>query len=152
MNKPTLVILEGANRSGKSSVFKALLREFDYQLYVLDRFTGSHIVYDKLWNRTEISEEQHFETEESLSDTFDILLVYLHAPLEVLKSRDDAMKLYRFDSFDLIEKRTADLEAIVFYYDKYLAKTKFDNISVDSNKYSVEEIVASIKHRMTNDF
>lgn len=157
MNKPTLVILEGPNRAGKSTVFKALLRDSDYQLYVLDRFTGSHIVYDKLWKRRETPEEHRFSIERAMKEHFDPLVVYLYAPIGVLKSRDEEMKTHSCDSFDLIEKRVGDIEEICAHYEDYLSKTPLEYISIDTNRQSVEEIVASIKHhldskRMTNDF
>lgn len=144
--KRDLIILEGANGSGKSTIFKALQRDANYQLLVLDRFTGSHIVYDSLFNRSEYSSTHYFEIEEQLKETFNPLIVYLTAPISVLARRNDFRAITRDDAFDKVERLSSNLFDSIKAYNKYLNLTPLDKVVIDTSEFTVVATVRAIIH------
>lgn len=144
--KRDLIILEGVNASGKSTIFKALQREVDYQLLVLDRFLGSHIVFDWMRQRSDYNSSHYFGIEAQLKDTFNPLVVYLHAPLPILLRRYEARKAAKQDSFDGIERKPSDFVKVMCLYEKYLNHTPLDAMRVDTSEVTVENTVKSIIH------
>ena len=144
--KRDLVILEGPNASGKSTIFKALQREVDYQLLVLDRFLGSHIVFDGLRDRENYTMSQYFYIEEQLLDIFNPLVVYLHAPLDILQTRYSFRKDAKQDSFDGIERKPEDFVRVIELYDIYLSYTPLDIMRIDTSKLTEEATVKAIIH------
>ena len=144
--KRDLVILEGPNASGKSTIFKALQREVDYQLLVLDRFLGSHIVFDWMRQRSDYTSNHYFGIEEQLKETFNPLVVYLHAPLEILERRYDFRKAAKQDSFDGIERKPSDFVKVMCLYDSYLDYTPLDVMKIDTSELTEEATVKAIIH------
>ena len=86
MSKPKILILEGADKVGKTSLYQAYRRATAYQPYVIDRFIGSNIVYDKLYGRETRSAEDYLEDEAELGG-FDVFLAVLTAPHEIIEQR-----------------------------------------------------------------
>ena len=131
--KRDLIILEGANASGKSTIFKALQREVDYQLLVLDRFLGSHIVFDQMRGRSDYTAAHYYVTEGRLKEIFNPLVVYLHAPIEILQGRCEFRKRAKQDSFDGIERKPAEFARVLDIYSTYLDNTCLDVMRIDTS-------------------
>jgi len=74
--KPILLILEGGDKVGKSTVYQLLRRSTDYQPLVIDRFIGSNIVYDQFYGR-ESDLNKYREAETELLKIFDVYLILL---------------------------------------------------------------------------
>lgn len=76
MGKSKVLILEGVDKVGKSSVHQAFRRMTKYGPLAVDRFLGSNFVYDSFWGR-----EHHIKNyslkERSFGNLFDVYLVYL---------------------------------------------------------------------------
>ena len=88
MSKPLLIVLEGGDKVGKSTIYQALRRATHYQPFVIDRFIGSNIVYDKMYGRTSIADNRAAEL--ALMEKFEVILVLLDAPEEELILRIEA--------------------------------------------------------------
>ena len=139
--KPDLVILEGADKSGKSTIYQAFRRATSYQPLVIDRFIGSNIVYDQLHGRTHSgSIEEYYEIEDKLSEIFNPLLVYLHAPISLLIDRST-------DAGD-IRKEEHDISNIPWYYNTYLNHTSLPVLSINTRLYTINETVEMIINKL----
>lgn len=143
-----LVILEGPNASGKSTIFKALQREADYQLLVLDRFLGSHIVFDWIRKRSDYSSNHYLLLEEQLKDIFNPLVVYLHAPLEVLRQRHEFRNFEYHDLFDHTERNQDDFTRVIEVYNTYLDHTPLDVMRIDTSEMDTISTVRAIIHHL----
>ena len=51
-----ILIFEGADKVGKTTLIKAFHKLTNYKYPIIDRFTGTTWVYDKLFNRNVIDE------------------------------------------------------------------------------------------------
>lgn len=143
-NKRNLVILEGPNCSGKSTIFKALQREADYQLLVLDRFLGSHIVFDQIRGRSGYDSSHYFAIEHQLEEIFNPLIVYLHAPLTILYERYKFRNSIHRDDFDSIERKPEEFARVIDLYNIYLNRTPFDVMRIDTSELNEDSIVMAI--------
>lgn len=135
--RPDLVILEGPDKAGKSTIYQAFRKATDYQPLVIDRFIGSNIVFDQLYDRLVPGQINHYyQIEERLGITFNPLVVYLTAPLPVL--------LDRSEKAGDIEEEEFDIRSISEFYTQYLNDTPLDVISIDTAGYDVSQTVEII--------
>ena len=84
--KQDLVVFEGADGSGKSTLYQAFRRATDYQILCIDRWIGSQIVYDHIYGRPD-KMPIWIEEEVKLRDLYQVFLIVCWAPNEVLKNR-----------------------------------------------------------------
>lgn len=76
--KPKLLILEGADKTGKSTIYQAYRRATDYGPLVIDRFIGSNLVHDEFYQRSR-DNTNLILAEKELMSIFDIYLCVLVA-------------------------------------------------------------------------
>ena len=142
--KPDLVILEGPDKAGKSTVYQAFRRATSYQPLVIDRFIGSNIVYDQLHGRALFkhhdSIKKYYELEKELLQIFNPLLVYLHAPVDIL--------LERSIKAGTLKEEEYDIRNIVWYYGEYRRNTVLDNLCIDTSIHTVEDVVKAIQWQL----
>jgi thymidylate kinase len=85
-SKPKLIIFEGPDKSGKSTLFQMYRRATKYSPLAIERFTGSNYVYDKHYRRSS-NLDLYLNKEEEVQAIFDCYLILLLAPVEVLRER-----------------------------------------------------------------
>lgn len=75
--RQTLIVLEGADKVGKSTLYQKLRRATHYQPLVIDRFIGSNIVYDKFYNRPYLQENlnRYADDEKTMNSIFNLVVV-----------------------------------------------------------------------------
>jgi len=129
-----LVIFEGVDKSGKTTLFRAYRSATNYQPLAWDRGPGSNIVYDALYFRADKSKEI-YKAEKVLEENFLVYLIYCY-----------------LDDLDLLKKRLGtyadsilvDIIKAQAIYEKYLEKTPFRRILRVNTKVPVEEALQSI--------
>lgn len=137
MNKPILVILEGADKVGKTSVHKILGRETEHSILIIDRFIGSYIAYGEINGRNDPPKEELYEIENKLQELFTPLVVYLHAPIQEL--------LLRSANAGEIWSEGFYIRNIQHHYEKYLDNTELSQVHIDTSTHTVKECVEIIK-------
>lgn len=90
--KPKLLILEGADKVGKSTIYQAFRRATAYQPFVIDRLIGSNISYDELYSRKHLPGDPYSTpnlkvAEQKLQSVFDIYLIVLSGQKSILRKR-----------------------------------------------------------------
>ena len=126
-----VVILEGLDGSGKSTIKRIIDNETNYKNTFIDRFTGSTWVYDKYTGRKNMSDET-FKFEKKLANDF--LLVYCEAPIDIIMERVDEKG----------DKLTIEMaKSQIKIYNDYLIKTPFKHIRVDTTN-TIQETVKQI--------
>ena len=83
--KQKIIIFEGIDKSGKTTLKEELNRQSNYQYWVLDRSPISSIVYDEIFNRN--NREYWFRLIQALYDTFDVKLIYCKTTPDIIKDR-----------------------------------------------------------------
>jgi len=131
--RPFILILDGMDRSGKTSVIDMINKQTGYTPVIIDRGPIGYKAYGELYNK-ENRPEDYDIMEEQLKGV-DHLCVYLYADEEVIEQRcrDTSEKEMPFGV-----KKNKEL------YDKYFEESTLHKISFDSGRYSTEEIVKMI--------
>ncbi len=115
--KPLLIILEGGDKVGKSSIYQLLRRRTNYQPLVIDRFIGSNFVYDKFYDRHPTNEpyELYYETERKLQEVFEVYMFLLYADPE-----DQRVRIEKNEKGPDLDKAISNYQQINEYYRQYL--------------------------------
>lgn len=87
-SKPILIVFEGVDKSGKSTLIKRFNKKTNFKYVVLDRFTTSSKVYDHFFGRDRT--EYYNDIEIKANMNYNLLIVYCYAPIEVIKERLEA--------------------------------------------------------------
>lgn len=74
--KPIVIIFEGVDKSGKTTLLNMFNKATNFGYVVLDRFTTSSKVYNTLFNRDR--REYYNEVEQSFLKAFNVLIVYCY--------------------------------------------------------------------------
>ena len=132
-SKIKILILEGADGTGKTAIKKYLSKVLGGKYIIFDRFTASKYVYDKLFGR-DLDEDALFEAERDMLNHLDIKLVYLSCAKATAVNRtvddtDNSIK-YHDDAIKL--------------FDEYLSKTPFRHMRLDTTYTTVEEAAEEI--------
>ena len=86
MNKPQLIILEGVDKVGKTTVYQRLRKITEYEPLVIDRFHASNFAYDIFWGRSHHI-KNYFEKDKQLDRIYDVYYIYLVCAPDVLFKR-----------------------------------------------------------------
>lgn len=75
--RETLIVLEGSDKVGKSTLYQKLRRATNYQPLVIDRFIGSNMVYDQFYDRPELTNniQRYLADEKTLNSVFNLVIV-----------------------------------------------------------------------------
>jgi thymidylate kinase len=140
MSKIKLVMFEGADKVGKTTLFRLYRAATHYIPLAIDRFTASNYVYDKYYKR-DTSDEEYLRSEIRLQDIFDCYLVVLTASEEELRERiavnerGSALEV-ALDNFKAIN------ELFKTYYEE---ETCYSNaILIDTSKHTILECLQMI--------
>lgn len=120
--KPKFVIFEGADKVGKTSLFKDFRDYTDYVPLAIDRFTGSNIVYDLFYERN-TSIEAYLEAEERIQEVMDCYLVVLFCPDKILERRIRILETA--EDRDIALKNYKQIQEL--FIDYYHDKTRYKN-------------------------
>jgi thymidylate kinase len=136
MRGKMIVILEGMDKVGKTSVKEALRRAYDNKVIIVDRFTGSNFVYALFHGRETIDQaKQYLLIEEKMKD-FPILPVYLIASSDKIAER-----IEKHNETDI---GVSDYDSLKKLYDLYLKMTPFDYFKVDTSERTIQDTVVMI--------
>ena len=136
MNKPKLIILEGVDKVGKTSVYQTLRRMTNYGPLVIDRFLGSNYAYDLFWGREHYI-KNYDRLEKSLMKSFDVYLIYL-----ICSGPEHKRRLKKEDTnFETIKRITVVDRLFYLYYNLSPIKNK---TIIDTAKKTSKEVASLI--------
>lgn len=121
MTKQKLLIFEGCDKVGKTTLYQLYRRATKYGPLVIDRFLGSNEVYNQFYER---KDEVDYRAEEAkLEEQFDVYLVVLRGEIDNLKARilteetDNKAKMIALENFISMRE----------LFDRYFVETGFKN-------------------------
>jgi thymidylate kinase len=120
VNKPKLVIFEGADKVGKGTLYLAYRKATRFGPLAIDRFTGSNWVYDQVYKR-ETDLEAYLESERFIQEIYDCYLVYLTASAHIIEQRIRAQE----KGIELTRAIANFAQADALFLEYFLTKTKF---------------------------
>lgn len=132
-----IVVFAGCDKTGKTTLIKALHKATNYKYPILDRFTDSSIVYGKYRNR-KLDYSKYYEIEKYLLE--EVLLVYVTAENKDIKER-----IIKEKEKDITWNEIQDVKS---EYINYIVNTFFNYIVINTSMYSKKECVKQIKDKI----
>ena len=83
--KPLVVIFEGVDKSGKTTLLNMFNKVTNFKYIVLDRFTVSSKVYDTMFHRD--NRDYFTNVEKNFFTNFNVVIVYCHCKEETVRKR-----------------------------------------------------------------
>lgn len=139
LERVKLVIFEGCDKSGKTTLFRKFRAATDYIPLAIDRFTGSNLVYDRYYER-ESNTKNYLRSEGKLQMVYDCYLVVLTADDEVIHQRivseeSGEPKRIALDNYRLINEG----------FRNYHRESKYKNkLILDTGELSISECLEQI--------
>lgn len=135
-HKPCLIILEGVDRTGKTTVQSHLDQVSNYRNFVLIRGPIGFLTYNKIYDK-KVKEKYYLELEEQLLKVRHFV-IFLYAPLEVLEKR--AKETNQKKPLPKGGTWEEHLKTYNFYYEK----SKLNKIKFDTSKWTALEIAEQV--------
>lgn len=137
-NEIRVLLFEGPDKVGKTTIIKALNRATDYAYLCVDRSLGSAWVYDQISGRRDrVDTLQRAEQELSTLQHIKFINILLTCKVDELRKRISAK-----DEFP--DLRLARLTDALQAYEEYAHSTKLPTITVDTTNLSVPQTVTKI--------
>ena len=129
------IVYEGPDRVGKTTTRKMIEKLRRGKDVGIDRFIGSNLVYGNLFGRYSNQEELNLlKSDFDFSKSLKPILIYLTAPLEIIRERIKKDNHEHLD-IDLLRKTIIEFEKY------YLTCPYIDKIRIDTSKYTQQEVV-----------
>ena len=127
--KPTILIIDGMDRTGKTSLIREINKLTDYLPLIIDRGPIGYKTYCELYSR-EVKPEAYDNLERELCNVKH-LCVYLHASQAVIEQRflDTGEPVLKWSV-----KKNLDV------YNKYYELSKLNKIKFDSGKLTTAQL------------
>ena len=126
-----IVIFDGTDKVGKTSLMYALAKATNYEYINIDRGPNSYLVYDKLYNRP--YEIEHIKTEMDLRNTSH-LCVYCAARAEDIEKR---LK----DANEAWPEEQGTIEKVKEMFCETMNNSNLDVIYINTSLHSIDESV-----------
>ncbi len=128
-----ILVFEGCDKSGKSTLIREVHKATNYKYIITDRFTPSSITYGKYRNR-KLNYDEYYEIEKKLSD--DVILFYITASNDSIKKR-----IVSENEKDITSE---DIMGLKREYVNYLCNTHFIYFVIDTTNRSIKSCVNDI--------
>lgn len=130
-----ILILEGMDSVGKTTMLNMIRQTTKYEICVLDRFLGSDFVYDKIYGRKD-RDKEIIEFENKLSTIADVHLVYLYCSDSV----EHKKRLTEKGDLDKLNHMKMAKKCFAWYFNM----TNFKKMKIDTYKNNKEEVFKKI--------
>lgn len=131
----TIVIFDGMDKVGKTTLIHALDKATQYEHIIIDRGPNSYLVYDDLYDRPYAID--HIKTEMDIKNTSH-LCVYCYANEEDIKARlEKAGEIFPEEQGSISDVKTT--------FDIAIAYSDLDVLYINTSELSIDEAVNKIK-------
>jgi thymidylate kinase len=140
--KQQIIIFEGVDKSGKTTLLNKFNKETNFKYWVMDRSIISSLVYNELFKRND--EDYYISILETMLENFDILFVYCYADIKDINER-----LYLHN--ESLPKELSRIEKVQKLYKEYLNGINLPTrtyIELNTSQLSVDECIEKIKESL----
>lgn len=134
--KNKIVIFEGLDKTGKSTLINTLNRETNYGMWVLDRSIISTMAYDILFKRGHYVE--HLKVLNDLRDAFDLKVIFCDADDEDIETR-------LMIEHEKLPHELEDLDKVRRTFFAIFNNSSIPYLYLDTSKFTVKECIEQIK-------
>lgn len=140
--KQKIIIFEGVDKSGKTTLLNKFNKETNFKYWVMDRSIISSLVYNELFKRKD--EEYYIDILETMLENFDILFIYCYADIKDIKQR---LSLHN----EALPTQLQNIEKVNNLYKYYLNSINLGRpayIELNTSQLSVDECIKKIKESL----
>lgn len=134
MGRPLIIVFEGQDKVGKTTIASEFNKATGFRYLVLDRLTTSSFVYTEAFGRGSEMMEYFKEVHEAFRDNFTVVQVLLVSnEVDILKRLHDAG--------ERLPKELADIDKIQSKFLKFSKESGFNLVIIDTSTVSIDEAV-----------
>lgn len=144
MSKPILIIFEGCDKTGKTTLSKEFNKITNHKYLVLDRFIISDIVYDIAFNRKYDNNTNKYNSYKILSESFDIVIILCKSNVETIHKR-------LYEHKEILPDELIEIPKIEFYFRDTINKLykyydcNFTLLTLDTGIFNINECIKMIQ-------
>ena len=134
MKKPLIVVFEGQDKVGKTTLVNEFNKASGFSHLVLDRLTTSSFVYTEAFNRGPNVMEHFKKVHEAFRDNFTVVQVLLVSnEVDILKRLHDAG--------EMLPKELSDIDKIQNKFLKFSKESGFNLVIINTSEKTIDEAV-----------
>lgn len=137
--KEKIIIFEGVDKTGKTTLKDYFNKKTNFSYWVLDRTVISSLVYEDLFNRHNKSYYQSILMK--LITTFDIVIIYCIANENVIKER-------LINVNETLPQELTNIKYINTLFLKYLNYYKINYITIDTTHSTINDCFNKIMEKL----
>ena len=106
--KPTIIVFEGVDKSGKTTLLNEFNKKTNFKYIVLDRFTTSSKVYNSRFCRDTNDYMYYLNVEKVFYNNFDVIIVYCFTSQDIVIDRLKEAKEelpFELENIELVDSR-----------------------------------------------
>lgn len=134
MGKPLVIVFEGPDKVGKTTLVNAFNKSTDFKYLVLDRLTTSSFVYTEAFGRGDEVMEYFKEVNKAFKDNFTVVQVLL------VSSEYDILKRLR-EAGEELPEQLADIDKIQSKFLKFSKESGFNLAIINTSEKTIDEAV-----------
>lgn len=138
-DKPILIIFEGVDKSGKTTLKDLFNKKTNFSYVVLDRLTASSKIYNNFFNRDRL--EYYNQFEKRVLESFNVLVVLCECETKTIIER---LK----NANELLPEKLKDIDKVKAEFRKEVDNSFSNYIVIDTMKEineCVDEIIKRVK-------
>ncbi len=133
--KPLLILFEGVDKSGKTTLLAEFNKLTNFKHWALDRSFISSLVYNELFGRND--KEHYLNIQEIVKNSFNVVIVYVESDVELIKER---LELHN----ELLPKELSNITKVKNTYLNYITNSKINYIRINTTNKSIQDCVDTI--------
>lgn len=139
-DKPILIVFEGVDKSGKTTLKDAFNKKTNFSYVVLDRLTTSSKIYNNFFNRDRLEYYDRFERR--ILDSFNVLVVLCECDTDLIVNR-------LANANEVLPEQLKDIDKVKMAFRKEIDDSFVNFILIDTSKGSIDECVNVIITRVS---
>lgn len=138
--KPILIIFEGVDKSGKTTLKDKFNKKTNFGYVVLDRLTTSSKIYNNFFNRDRLEYYNRFER--SVIESFNILVVLCECDTDLIVER-------LRNANEVLPEQLKNIDEVKKAFEEEVEKSFTNYMLIDTTKRSIDECVDDIITRVS---
>lgn len=134
-NKPILIIFEGVDKSGKTTIKDRFNKKTNFGYVVLDRLTTSSKIYNEFFGRDRLG--YYNEVENSVIKAFNVLVVLCECDTEIISRRLS-------NANEELPEQLKDIDKVKKAFREEVYKSFINYVVIDTTSRDVDECVENI--------
>lgn len=138
--RPILIIFEGVDKSGKTTIKDKFNKKTNFSYVVLDRLTTSSKIYNNFFDRDRLEYYDRFER--SIIRNFDVLVVLCECDTGLIVER-------LMNANEVLPEQLKNIDEVKKAFEEEVKKSFTNYIVIDTTKRSIDECVEDIIIRVS---